>query len=152
MNNNLVYSDNPSRKSAFITNDGKFVNLQENKVQILGYSGKEVTHSAFIIYLHKQGIKVKDLNLIRVNDGAYVYVAEEAYISLPEQEPNKAQYNAILKWLDFLSLHSKKNYLCIGINSRADRFEFLNVTHPNGMLPEEIIKEIKRLYETTKER
>ena len=84
--------------------------------------------------------------MIRINDGSYIYISEEAYILLNEEEPNQEQYTAILKWLDFLSLNSKKNYICIGIHNRSNRLEFLNKTHPDGLLPEDIIKEIKRYY------
>ena len=146
MHNNIVYSDNPSRKASFITNDGKFINLQENKEQLIGYASREVIHSDFIKYLHNQEKTTQSLNLIRINDGSYIYINEEVYIELNEQEPNQAQYDAILKWLDFLSLNSKKNYLCIGIHNRSNRLEFLNKTHPDGLLPEDIIKEIKRYY------
>ena len=147
MNNSIIYSDVPRRKSGFITNEGKFVNLQENKFQLIGYANREVIHSDFTNYLHKQGLKAHSLNLIRINDGAYVYLNEEAYIELNEQLPNQEQYIAILKWLDFLSLNSKKNYICIGIHNRSNRLEFLNKTHPNGLLPEEIIKYIRKCYE-----
>ena len=85
MHNNIVYSDNPSRKASFITNDGKFINLQENKEQLIGYASREVIHSDFIKYLHNQEKTTQSLNLIRINDGSYIYINEEVYIELNEQ-------------------------------------------------------------------
>lgn len=146
MLNNIIYSDSPTRKAGFITENGKFINLQENKVQLIGYASKDVIHSAFADYLKKQGINPSELNLIRFNDGAYIYVNEEAYIELCKKEPNKKQYEAILKWFDFLSLNSKKKYVCIGINCRSERFEFINCANKEGLLPEQLIEEIKKMY------
>ena len=144
MHNNLIYSNEPCRHASFITSKGSFINLQENRVELVGYCGKDVTHSDLLTYLKRNDINEKDL--IRINDGSYIYISEEAYILLNEEEPNQEQYTAILKWLDFLSLNSKKNYICIGIHNRSNRLEFLNKTHPDGLLPEDIIKEIKRYY------
>ena len=146
MLNNIVYSDSPTRKAGFITEDGQFINLQENKLQLIGYASKDVIHSDFANYLRKQGINPDELNLIRFNDGSYIYINEEAFIELGSKEPNKKQYEAILKWFDFLMLNSKKKYVCIGIKCRSERFEFINRINKEGLLPEQLIKEIKKLY------
>ena len=108
MLNNIVYSDSPTRKAGFITEDGKFINLQENKVQLIGYTSKDVIHSDFANYLRKQGINPDELNLIRFNDGAYIYINEEAFIELGNKEPNKAQYEAIRKaWVFQLDIEKR---------------------------------------------
>ena len=146
MLNNIKYSDIPTRKAGFITNDGKFINLQENKIQLIGYGSKDVIHSDFANYMHKQGLKLNELNLIRFNDGSYIYINEEAYIELNKEEPNKKQYEAILKWFDFLSLNSKKKYVCISIDCNSEKYEFVNKTCSEGLLPEQLINEIKKMY------
>ena len=146
MNNNIVYSDYPTRKAGFITSDGKFINLQENKVQLIGYASKDVIHSDFANYLRKQGISPDEFNLIRFNDGSYIYINEEAFIELTENEPTKEQYDAILKWFDFISLNSTKRYVCIGIHNKGNRYEFVNKVNKEGLLPEDLVKEVKKLY------
>ena len=139
--NSLTLSDLPGKKSVFINSDGKFINLCQNNVLLAGY-GKEATHTDLYKYLKYHGIEEKDL--IRANDGTYLYINEEAYIDLPKQEPNKKQYEAILKWFDMLSLNSHKKYVRIGLK----KYEFLNKSNPNGLLLEELIKEIKKMYIT----
>ena len=137
MNNNIVYSSEPAAKASFITEDGKFINLQENKVQLIGYASHEPTHS---------DLHIDKTNMIKLNDGTYLYISEEAYIELPKKEPNKDQYDALLKWLDYLMLNSKKERIFVGFSSRGKSFPFVNKTHSEGLLPEQLIKEIKKLY------
>lgn len=137
MLNNIIYSPNPNKKASYITEDGRFINLSENKFNLIGYADREPVHSDMPI----------DANTtIRLNDGTYLYIAEEAYVELPINEPNKRQYQALLKWFDFLMLNSKKRYVCIGINCRSERFEFINKVNKQGLLPEDLIKEVKKLY------
>ena len=137
MNNNLVYSSEPSRKASFIAENGKFINLNENKFSLIGYASREPTHS---------DLHIDKTNMIRLNDGTYLYISEEAYIELPKKEPNKRQYQALLKWFDFLMLNSKKKYVYIGFSSRGEKFEFINKVNKQGLLPEELLKEVKKLY------
>lgn len=143
MNNNLIYSNEPCKRASYITEEGKFINLRENKINLIGYCSREPIHAD----LPKLFNSKTRGNTIRVNDGTYLYISEEAYIDLSEKEPTKEQYDALLKWLDFLMLNSKKKYLYIGIGStRGKMFEFVNKTHQDGLLPEDIVKEIKKLY------
>lgn len=142
--NSLTLSDLPGKKSVFINSDGKFINLCQNNVLLAGY-GKEATHQDLYNYLRYRGIKEE--NLIRANDGTYLYITEEAYIDLPEKELNSKQYEAILKWLDMLSLTSNKKYVRIGF----EKYEFFSKSNPNGLLPEDLIKAIKKNYATSKE-
>ena len=137
MNNNLVYSSVPSKRASFITEDGKFINLNENKFNLIGYASREPTHS---------DLHIDKTNMIKLNDGTYLYISEEAYIELPKKEPNKDQYNALLKWLDYLMLNSKKECVFVGFSSRGKSFPFVNKTHSEGLLPEQLINEIKKLY------
>lgn len=139
-----MLSDTPDKKSIFIDQNGKFINLQQNRVMLAGY-GKEATHQDLYNYLRYRGIKEE--NLIRANDGTYLYITEEAYIDLPEKELNSKQYEAILKWLDMLSLTSNKKYVRIGF----EKYEFFSKSNPNGLLPEDLIKAIKKNYATSKE-
>ena len=137
MNNNLVYSSEPAKRASFITEDGKFINLNENKFNLIGYASREPTHS---------DLHIDKTNMIKLNDGTYLYISEEAYIELPKKEPNKDQYNALLKWLDYLMLNSKKECVFVGFSSRGKSFPFVNKTHSEGLLPEQLINEIKKLY------
>lgn len=154
MSNNLIYSSNPNKKAAFITEEGSFINLQENKVNIIGYADREVTHCDFYSFLIRHNLVkasnpsniCNELGLIRVNDGTYIYISEEAFIELPKKEPNKDQYDALLKWLDYLMLNSKKECVFVGFSSRGKSFPFVNKTHSEGLLPEQLINEIKKLY------
>lgn len=141
MNNNLIYSSEPSRRASFIAESGKFINLNENKFSLIGYASREPTHS---------DLHIDKTNMIRLNDGTYLYISEEAYIELPKKEPNKDQYNALLKWFDFLMLNSKKDFIYIGFTTRGNKFRFINKTHSEGLLPEELIKEVRRMYKEKK--
>ena len=143
MSNNLIYSQEPSKRAAFITSDGKFINLQENSLLLIGYSSRDVYHNDLLNYLKYHNIEEKDL--IRINDGTYLYINEEAYVEL-KKEPTKEQYEALLKWLDFLSINSKKKYVYVGNRSQDCRYEMLNKVNLEGILPEDIIKDIKRKY------
>ena len=143
MNNNIVYSLEPNKKAAFITKNGHFINLQENALLLCGYGVKDICHSSLLKYLERN--KIYEPDMIRINDGTFTYINEEAYIEI-HKEPTKEQYGAILKWLDFLSLHSKKKYLYVGEKNIDCRYELMNKTNPLGIEPERIIKEIKRLY------
>lgn len=144
--NKLILSKEPKRKAAFITEDGSFINLEDNKVTLIGYSSREVVHPDFINYLNNEHVDVNTLNLIRVNDGTYLYINEEAYIELNKKEPTPKQYEALLKYLDFLMLTSKKKYLVININNTILKYEFINKSNKNGLLPEDIIKQIFNNY------
>ena len=144
----LSLSKEPRRKAAYIVEDGSFINLEENKVVLVGYSSREPTHTDFSHLMQKNGIK--DKSIIRVNDGTYLYILEEAYVTLKDIEPTKEQYGALLKWFDFLMLNSKKKYVCIGINSKGSRFEFINRENKGGLLPEQLIDEIKGMYKEKK--
>lgn len=137
MNNNLVYSSEPAKRASFITEDGKFINLNENKFNLIGYASREPTHS---------DLHIDKTNMIKLNDGTYLYISEEAYVELPCQEITEAQYDALLKWFDFLMLNSKKKYVYIGFSSRGEKFEFINKVNEQGLLPEELLKEVKKLY------
>lgn len=137
MNNNLVCSSEPAKRASFITEEGKFINLNENKFNLIGYASREPTHS---------DLHIDKTNMIKLNDGTYLYISEEAYIELPKKEPNKDQYNALLKWLDYLMLSSKKECIFVGFSSRGKSFPFVNKTHSEGLLPEQLINEIKKLY------
>ena len=141
MNNNIVYSSKPAKRASFITEDGKFINLQENKVQLIGYASHEPTHS---------DLHIDKTNMIKLNDGTYLYISEEAYIELPKKEPNKDQYSALLKWLDYLCLNSKKECIFVGFSSRGKSFPFVNKTHSEGLLPEDLVKEVRRMYKEKK--
>lgn len=141
MNNNIVYSSEPAKRASFITEDGKFINLQENKVQLIGYASHEPTHS---------DLHIDKTNMIKLNDGTYLYISEEAYIELPKKEPNKDQYNALLKWLDYLMLNSKKECIFVGFSSRGKSFPFVNRAHSEGLLPEDLLKEVRRMYKEKK--
>ena len=61
MSNNLIYSQEPSKRAAFITSDGKFINLQENSLLLIGYSSRDVYHSDLLNYLTYNNIEEKDL-------------------------------------------------------------------------------------------
>lgn len=141
MLNDIVYSSEPAKRASFITEDGKFINLNENKFSLIGYASREPTHSD--LYIDKT-------NMIKLNDGTYLYISEEAYIELPKKEPNKDQYDALLKWLDYLMLNSRKECVFVGFSSRGKSFPFVNKTHSEGLLPEQLIKEIRRMYKEKK--
>lgn len=144
--NNLVLSQNPSKRASFITTKGEFINLEENRFLLIGYGSKDVFHSDLTNYLRKIGQSNVEERYIRLNDGTYITFNERAYIGLPKREPTKAQYTALLKWLDFISLHSKKRYLYVG----ANQYEFANRNNPDGTLPEDIIRDIKKNYSVIK--
>ena len=151
MNNNVAYSDYPSRKSSYITEDGKFINLQENKAELIGYQSREVTHTDYVHYLHNQGKRIKDFNLIKVNDGTYIYINEHAYINISSKSLNAKQINALQIWLDHVLFETKQKYVFVYIPILQYSQEFkINRDGHDGMLPEDIIKEIKKLYNTQK--
>lgn len=140
----FLLSKEPQRKAAYIVEDGSFINLEENKVLLIGYGSREPTHNDFIRFLKRNNIE--DKSIIRVNDGGYLYIVEDAYVTLKGKEPTKEQYAALLKWFDFLMLNSKKKYVYIGINAKAQNYEFINKVNKDGLLPEELIGAIRRLY------
>lgn len=145
-NEGIVLSNSPSKKASYITSDGQFINLQDNRIPIIGYSSKEVTHFDFGGFLKLKKIN-KPNNLIRLNSADAIYLCEHVYIELSKKEPTKAQYEALLKWLDFIYIIGKKKMIEININRHNHKiYEFASSNNENGLLPEDIIKEIKKLY------
>ena len=149
----IVFSNKPSRKAAFIMNDGSFLNLDENKRQITGIISRDVIHSDLSLYLWSKDIAnkkddyflVRHHNAIRINDGTSQNICEEPLVTLPK-ELNMIQCDSMLKWLDHLFFETNKTRVHIGIvgTNVLKTFDFAR-KDSNGLLPEDIIKEIKHL-------
>lgn len=151
---NIVFSNKPNRKAAFIMNDGSFLNLDENKRHITGIISRDVIHSDLSLYLWSKDIAnkkddyflVRHHNAIRINDGTSQNICEEPLVTLPK-ELNTIQYDSMLKWLDYLFFETNKPRVHIGIIDKDNLKTFYFLRKDNdGYLPEDIIKEIKHLY------
>ena len=135
--------------------NGSFLNMCENKQAMMLYGKRDITHEDLMHFLivtdsTKELLHVSQWcnksKAIRINDGTFLYINEDAYIDLNDNEPTKEQYDSILKWLDFLMNNSIKKYILITYKSTHKKFEFINKVNKDGLLPEQIIKEIKKIY------
>lgn len=131
---NLIYSDNPTKGSSYITLDGKFLNLNENKEKIIGFLPREITHKDLMIN-----------DLIKVNDGKYLYIYENAYIEINKEIISPKEKEGLIKYLDYLYETSNKKNLYLFVNSKVKVLDLLSKKNPNGFSADDIIKEIYKL-------
>lgn len=150
LNNGVVLSKEPQKKADFILKDGSFVNLQKNRNVISYFDKIDVVHKDLVDFLcYKKEYDSNDtmrfkeeFGLIRLNDGNFERYHEQCIIDLPMVEPTKEQYDSLLKWIDFVSLQPNKNHIYVNIK----QYELANKDNPDGVLPEDIIKDIKKYY------
>lgn len=152
----IKLTDEPQINGSFVLSNGLFLSLQENRFLLSRGFNKEATHKDFAIFMFKNGFNksaksdnvLGQYNAIRTNTGDYFFGNETTFIDLPENPLSAEQYNALLKWLDFVCFSLKKNVLYLGKPSQHRSIEY-DLTIEDA--PLFIIKEIKKIYATSKE-
>ena len=149
----IVFSHKPCYKASFIMDNGLFLNFEENKGVIPRGMFSFLTHNDLQSFVIANGIEENTINkmflctkyhAIRLNAMGYICEGEKPYIDLPNEELNSKQYASLLAWLDYITLFPYNDRVVIG-----NEMHFYIATYPlkeNGYTPEEIIKEIRRLY------
>lgn len=139
----VKYSKSPAKNGGYILTNGNFINFSEQE------SSCFVTHSYFgRVFLQSRRYKslIETDSAIAFNDAVVkmdAFKQERAYIDIPKQEPTKEQYESLLKWLYHALCVSKT----IDINGLGFvSFEFISKDNEEGYTPEQIIKEIKKIY------
>ena len=147
----IVFTNIPQKNASFIMSDGSFLSLHENRYLVSRGFNKEATHNDFCLFLMKRGLLttrdqdnfLDTCNAIRLNTGDYVYNHEQTFIDLPLKPLSNEQYKSLLLWLDYVCFELKKDVLFLGSNHQhKNKTIYLS----NGLMPEEIIKEIKKIY------
>ena len=149
--NELGTSKEPVEGPSYILRDGSFLKIWNSDVGIKGMSGSKSV-SGKTMHLDVDGFISKEIDsdvysyyylnvdCIRVNTGF------EEYIVLPKYRPNNAQFDSLLKWLNFYFFDMKHDKLKV-----MDWYgSYLNTKeyYLNTTMPEEIIKKIKSYYTT----
>lgn len=162
----IVFSDDYSRGSGFLFPDGKFLCMTNQTDPF--FKRNIVAHHIMDDYIATKGMmsmedyrNVKEFNNIKdcpafqlamqtrvlehtdgaitLNDGTN-YNWENCYLELPPLKPvTQQQYDALLRWLDDRIICGDRVKLDVGMGVRQISIEF-----KNGMISEDIIKEIKR--------
>ena len=71
---------------------------------------------------------------------------ERAYIDLPASEPTNEQYSSLLDWLYHTLYVSETIDVKEFLRNKIKTYTFLSSKNEDGYLPEDIIKEIKKIY------
>lgn len=149
--NKLGTSFEPIEGPSYIMRDGSFLKIWNSNKNIKGMSGSKSV-SGKTMHLDVDGFINKEIDsdaysyyylnqdCIRVNTGF------EEYIVLSKERPNNAQFDSLLKWLNYYFFDMKHDRLKVmdwygsSLNSKE---YYLDTT-----MPEEIIKKIKSYYTT----
>lgn len=149
--NELGTSKEPIEGPSYILRDGSFLKIWNSNKDIKGMSGsKSVSGKAMHLdvdgYINKEvdsdaySYYYLNVDCIRVNTGF------EEYIVLSKERPNNAQFDSLLKWLNFYFFDKEHNKLKV-----MDWYgSYLNTKeyYLDETMPEEIIKKIKSYYVT----
>lgn len=149
--NELGTSKEPIEGPSYILRDGSFLKIWNSNKDIKGMSGSKSV-SGKTMHLDVDGFIEKEIDsdsysyyylnvdCIRVNTGF------EEYIVLPKERPNNAQFDSLLKWLNFYFFdkgHEKLKVMDWYGSWLNTKEYYLDTT-----MPEEIIKKIKSYYVT----
>lgn len=130
-------SDYYSEGQSYILPNGEFLNLYDG-----AHIGVDDTlYEEGLIeedpYVSGRLVLMDDYNSIRVSDGKYIQT--DPYIELPKKLPSNTQLNSLLDFLD--SLVDKSVW--VGVRDNKNVGASYNL---KNILPEEIIKNIRRFY------
>ena len=142
---NIGTSDRPIDGPSYIMPSGRFLTIWKSNIPVSKYSASgSATHRDVQQYLYDNGYAKEDfwqvedpdlekLGCIRVNSGF------EEYIWLPDNNPNNAQWNSLLMWLDwYFRFHHK---LMVGFKHYAPK-----TYYDNDYTTDEILKKCKEAY------
>lgn len=156
-NTQLVFSNNYVQGASYIMNDGKFIDFRSSNNLLLNPENQNrtrVTHIDFDRYLidnefisvenkdHK--LLVNSDNAIAINDGTNLTI-EKPYFVLPPSKPTNAQFTSLLNWLDYIATISDLIQIENTTKNVMQRFYFKKPEN-DGWLTDDIIKEIKKMY------
>ena len=141
--------------------DGHFLDLFASKDIVIAPERADkrfVTHPQFVDYLVRVGLLDRRYekplldtdNAIAINDGTN-YIKEAAYICLPPIQPTSPQYEALLNWLTYVMTISPTVQIETKGKVLIQIYAFVSANNENGFTPEEIIKDIKRMYNQEEE-
>jgi len=127
---------------AYILPNGKFISILENN--------NDIHANLFYDFLLDNDLKYDcdyymrviehDYNWLRVNDGLSEE-EERCYVSLNDSKLSSAQYDSLLRWLDYVSKHQA--YVQVFINNDKNSYVKYDL---HEYIPDDIIKRIKRYY------
>ena len=134
---NFNISDYYSEGQSYILPNGEFLNLWDgahigidDTLYEKGLIKEDPYFSGKLILMDKY-------NSIRMSDGKYIQT--DPYIELPKKLPNNAQLNSLLDFLDSLADKS----VWVGVRDNKNAGASYNL---ENVLPEQVIKNIKRFY------
>lgn len=151
----LTFVNEPYKNAGYVFCDGSFLSIHKNRYLLSNGFNQDAFHGDLLWFMLQNDIIKKrdatilqDNNLVRVNTGDYVRNNEKTYIDLPEKEISSRQYKFLKEWLYFVFLDLKKANVKISLygTDKLNTYDFVSPQNENGYTPEQIIKEIKRLY------
>ena len=86
----------------------------------------------------------RDSGVIQIRDTSY-WDWEMTYIWLPDKPLSIAQQESLMNWLVFISDKINK-VQCMFERTKVWFYDLLSPNNPDGMTPEEIIKDIRKRY------
>ena len=148
--NNYNFVDNFTNGPAYILEDGKFFNLNDNNLMFHYSFERLITNELNGNYNVRKRNVTNLYNWIRINDGKFV--PYEILVELPIKEITEEQYNSLLKFLDIL-FYKRKPFVEIGIEPNgsevlrwSDTVAYLKKFDFKEYLPDDIVKEIRQQY------
>ena len=136
--------------ASYIMQDGTFLNLEEQR-PLLNHPYRN-NHLMLDNYAFESGLvehwrkdcMTEYYHAIKLNDGT-ILVQERAYLLLPKESPTEKQYKSLENWLYYvMTLTNEIQVTKNGI--KTIHYNFLTLKDENGYLPEDIIKDIRKLY------
>ncbi len=157
----LVFINKVAKGASYIMQDGLFLDLFASKDIVIAPERADkrfVTHPQFVDYLVRVGLLDRRYekplldsdNAIAINDGTN-YIKEAAYICLPPNPLASPQYEALLNWLTYVMTISPTVQIETKGKIPIRIYPFASVNNENGFTPEDIIKDIKRMYNQEEE-
>lgn len=150
----IVFDTMPSTGGSYIFRNGYFLNLNQNENKIpkpikecqqVGY-----IHPLFETFMVRKSLIDNietwkwDSGVIQIRDTSY-WTWEMTYIWLPDKPLSIAQEESLMNWLVFISDKINK-VQCMFERTKVWFYDLLNPNNPDGMTPEEIIKDIRKRY------
>lgn len=143
------FSDTYNIGASYIMQDGTFLNLEEQR-PLLDHPYRNnhvmldncVAEHGLVEHWRKDCM-TEYCNAIKLNDGT-ILVQERAYILLPKESPTEKQYKSLENWLYYIMTLTDEIQVTRKLQTK--HYKFLTIKDENGYLPEDIIKEIRKLY------
>lgn len=160
--NGVVLTDHPVVGGSYILSDGTFIDLHAS------YTKGTFKNSRFASGVHcdidyimsnrlrdmiddimacRRNILGKAFNAIKIQDGICLSF-ESPYIVFPKEPITEIQYSQLLEWIYHTCTNQSRKDFTISFHDDSRRwYRYITIGYnQNGILPEDLIKEIRKFY------